>query len=82
VLSRARPRPRASAAARGARPGREASCSRAADRGTRSRWAPAIGESAACLALGEEPPLPLARFDVERLLGAAGEAAHGAAARK
>lgn len=33
------------------------------------KTAPAIGQMAAALALGEAPPLPTARFDVARLLG-------------
>ena len=45
------------------------------------KMGPAIGECAACLALGEPPPLDIARFDAERLLGGA-FAPHGSAGRK
>lgn len=41
------------------------------------KMGPAIGEGAAALALQEEPPLPLERFRVDRLLGAAGPALAG-----
>ena len=38
------------------------------------KMGPAIGEGAACLALGQPPPLDVRRFDVERLLGLQGSA--------